>query len=615
MNKKRRVPLLGALLLLLAAALAAALVPAAVALDRRVSEELRRTAVEDLGRAPMILEDRNAARAEALSMHAMTVAMVDGLQEAVGEGRFDHAGELARGAASMYGEDPVVVAPDGRVVVGPELPAGDLDVVRGGETWVGYVYHDGMPRAVGLMALGGAAGWRGAAGSSSALGPSMANTLAGLSRADVTVLGPDGTLVATTLDTLEAERLVAGVLAGLGTAVDEKVSELALAEGAYWVARGELAGAGSVLFSRRVSEELAALPGVRRGGILAGLLALVLALVVGALVALALTRPVRALALAADRVSEGDFEAPVPGSRLEEIDRLGDAFRSMRENLKGRLAELADANDELEERQRRLTALQAEIVRQDRLSSSARMAAELAHEIRNPVANVRNCLEVVRRGLEEGTEGQRFADMAIDELLRMHELAEHLLDLNRPAHASETDCRPREVAKQVAALAGVGEEPVEVDVVGPEDDGLVVAMPPDALKQILFNLVENAREASDGGPVTIRWEVVDGVVRLAVEDDGPGIPDEAMAQLFDPFFTTKGAVHGVGLGLFIAEGLARRYGGRMDAENRTEGGARFRVDLPADAAAAHPTAADPAAADASVADAGAADTTPKGETA
>ena len=74
MKQKRRVPLLGALLLLLAAALAAALVPAAVALDGRVTRELRRAAVEDLGRAPMILEDRNAAREEALSMHAMTVA-------------------------------------------------------------------------------------------------------------------------------------------------------------------------------------------------------------------------------------------------------------------------------------------------------------------------------------------------------------------------------------------------------------------------------------------------------------------------------------------------------------------------------------------------------------
>ena len=582
MNQKRRVPLLGALLLLLAAALAAALVPAAISLDRRVTRELRRVAVEDLGRAPMILEDRNAAREEALSMHAMTVAGIDGLRDAVLGGRFEQAESLARGAAGMYGEDPVVVSSDGHVVVGPGLDASGLEALRRGDAWVGYVYHDGMPRAVGLVSLGGEGAWSGAAGSASPLGPSMANTLAGLSRADVTVMGPDGTLVASTLDTVQATVLGGALLAGAGEAQDEKVVEVALASGDYWVARGDLAGAGTVLFSRSVSEELAALPGVRQGGVLAGLLALVLALAVGALFALALTRPVRALALAADRVSEGDFEAPVPGSRLEEIDRLGGAFRSMRENLKSRLVELADANEELEERQRKLTGLQAEMVRQDRLSSSARMAAEMAHEIRNPVANVRNCLEVVRRGLDEGSEGQRFADMAIDELLRMHELAEHLLDLNRPADPSQTECDPEPVTAQVAALAAVGDVAFHVDVTGPEGAGTSAAIPPDALKQILFNLVENAREAAGPeGSVDISWGVATGVVWLDVRDDGPGIPDEALPRLFDPFFTTKGAVHGVGLGLFIAEGLARRYGGRMEAQNRPDGrGARFRVEVP-----------------------------------
>jgi len=552
-----------------------------VALDRRVTAELRRVAVDDLGRAPMILEDRNAARAEALSMHAMTVAGVEGLREAVLSGSFSRAADLASSAAGMYGEDPIVVSALGEVVVGPELGAGDLDAVRRGDAWVGYVYDEGMPRAVGLFALGVDGAWQGAAGSTSPLGPSLANTLAGLSRADVTVLGPSGDLVATTLDTIEAAALGSALLLGGEATQHEKVVELALDAHSYWVARGDLAGAGIVLFSRAVDEELAALPGVRRSGILAGILTLVLALTVGALVAMALARPVRALALAADRVSEGDFEAPVPGSRLEEVDRLGTAFRTMRENLKGRLVELAEANLELEDRQQRSTGLQAELVRQDRLTSSARMAAEMAHEIRNPVANVRNCLEVVRRGLEEGSEGRRFADMAIDELLRMHELAEHLLDLNRPADPAETTCAPLQVAAQVAALAGVGEDRVDVAVLGLAPDGARAAIPPDALKQILFTLVDNAREAvGEDAAVEINVLVEHGRVRLDVEDEGPGIADDAVGRLFDPFFTTKGAVHGVGLGLFIAEGLARRYGGRMEAENRPSGGARFRVDLP-----------------------------------
>ncbi len=68
---------------------------------------------------------------------------------------------------------------------------------------------------------------------------------------------------------------------------------------------------------------------------------------------------------------------------------------------------------------------------------------------------------------------------------------------------------------------------------------------------------------------------------LEVSDDGPGIPEETLARVFDPFFTTKGDVQGVGLGLFVAEGIVRAHGGRIVATNRETGGARFRIQLPA----------------------------------
>ncbi len=577
-----RVPLLGALLLLLASALTVSLVPAGLALDRRVTAELRQTAVEDLGRAPMMREDRNAQRAEALSMHAMTVAAAPGLMDALGQGRVDRAVSIARDAASAYGEDPVLVDRSRHSLVGPSIPDSLLASLRPGHAEVAYVYQDGVPRAVGLMALGDGGEWSGAAGSSRALDETMAAALAALSRAAVTIVGLDGAVVASTLGADTATVLARTVSVGAGRAVADKVSEQQVFGAAVWVASGPVAHAGIVLFSREVSQELAALPAVRRAAVVAGALTLVLALAVGAVVAFALTRSVRGLAEAATRVADGDFEAPVPPSRIEELDRLGRVFLSMRDSLRSRIEELGRANRALEDRQDRLHDLQAELIRQDRLRSSARMAAELAHEIRNPVANVRNCLEVVRRGLPEGSEGSGFADMAIDELLRMHELAEQLLDLNRPADPGEGVCVAAEVTRQVATLAGVGEDPVRVTVRNEAPEHMRVVMPPDALKQILFNLVENAREAA--GPearVEVRVIADGSVAALEVLDHGPGIPEDALERLFDPFFTTKGAVHGVGLGLFVAEGLARRYGGRMTAENRTEvRGARFRLEVP-----------------------------------
>ncbi len=585
MTTHRRVPLQRALVILLAAAFTLALVPAGIALDRRIEAELRRVAIEDLARAPMILDDRAAARSEALTMHAMSVAASDGLVDAVRDGDLERATSLARATAGMYGEDPVLITPDGRVVVGPEPSASALAAILQGESTVEYVFRDGMPLAVGVVALGGDTDFAGAAGSAAELGSEMAGVLAGLARAEVTIAGVDGSLVATTIDPGDATTLLAALRQESGgSAVSEEVREITLSNGSsFWVASGGLGGAGSVLFVRSVSEELAALPGLRNSAVLAAILTLILALTVAAGASLVLTRPVRALALAADRVSEGDFDAPVPSSRVEELDRLGRAFGGMRGALEAQLGSLEEANAELAERQERLAILQTELIRQDRLASSARIVAELAHEIRNPVANVRNCLEVVRRGVSEGSEEHRFAEMAIDELLRMHELAEQLLDLNRPFDVSVDSCPVYEVASQVSALVAVGDGDWTVEVHGRDARELRAAIPPDALKQILFNLLENAREAAGPrGKAEIRVSGLPEAVRVDVLDDGPGLPPEVLPNIFDAFFTTKGAVHGVGLGLFVAEGLARRYGGRMQAGNRTDGsGAQFVLEIPA----------------------------------
>jgi two-component system C4-dicarboxylate transport sensor histidine kinase DctB len=67
---------------------------------------------------------------------------------------------------------------------------------------------------------------------------------------------------------------------------------------------------------------------------------------------------------------------------------------------------------------------------------------------------------------------------------------------------------------------------------------------------------------------------------IEVRDRGPGIREDILTRIFDPFFTTKDAMHGVGLGLFVAEGLVRTAGGRLSAGNRHGGGAWFRVELP-----------------------------------
>jgi signal transduction histidine kinase len=181
--------------------------------------------------------------------------------------------------------------------------------------------------------------------------------------------------------------------------------------------------------------------------------------------------------------------------------------------------------------------------------------------------------------------------MAIHELLRMHELAERMLDLNRPRDASVLHCEVRAVVREVAALVRVGVAPEDlvVSIVGEGEAHAAVS--PDTLKQVLLNLIQNARDAVPNGlEVTITVRRGPSLVSVEVRDNGPGIAPEILPRVFDPFFTTKGTVGGVGLGLFIAEVIVRIHGGRIVICSQEQvGGACFRIELmPAEAGAPAP---------------------------
>ena len=112
----------------------------------------------------------------------------------------------------------------------------------------------------------------------------------------------------------------------------------------------------------------------------------------------------------------------------------------------------------------------------------------------------------------------------------MHELAERMLDLNRPTSPGATTCDARGVVDDIVSLAELGDREGnwEITVTGPDQAN--VAVPPDSLKQVLHNLVTNAQEASpEGGPIEIRFEPATGHLRLEVSDRGRGIWQEILA--------------------------------------------------------------------------------------
>jgi signal transduction histidine kinase len=582
-----------ALLLLVILVLAVGTIPAGIVAHGFLARAMNGQVRESLSMAPDLLSSRWSATVDVRMMHARDVARTPGLAEALMEADEPRAARLVEQAGAGFPEAPVLLGPRGESIIAADsIPAALLDATRRGEMPVSVVPGSGRVSVISLAPVEMDETWVGAVGGISALGDEEAATLAGLTRSEVLILDGVGGVVGAATGGEDPQAL-ADAVAGLpisdrpspqpGAGALPRIREVRVG-GIRYLALDATMGSGSqVLFLKNLDREMAVLPLLRRIAIWSAGITLALALVLGTVFAGRLARPVGSLAAAAGRLASGDFDAPLSPSGIAEVTQVSDSFDQMRKALRARVGELEEANRELADRQDRLMVLQTELVQRDRLASQGRLLAQLAHEVRNPIASIRNCLEVLRRRTAAEPEAQKFADMAIDELLRMHELTEQMLDVHRPRDPENSSCEVMNVAREVGSLLRAGTDPgktLTVSVVGVE--GSVARIAPDSLKQVLLNLGLNAREAmGDEGPMEIVVGGSGGQVRIEVLDRGAGIPPEIIPRIFDPFFTTKSQVQGVGLGLFTAEAIVRTYGGRIEANNRDDGpGARFTVELP-----------------------------------
>jgi signal transduction histidine kinase len=593
-----RLTLQRALLGTIALALLVGIVPAGFALDRTLVSALLAKARTDLEMAPGVLADRTASRVDMLRMHAADFARIPGLADALVRGDSATVKQLVnRNRALLGGGEPLIVDAAGRSLLGPSARADWIDETRrgGAPVAVGVKGDSSAIVNVALAPIQSGGKWAGAVGVIEAMDDRAADALARLTRSDITVLvGANDSVAVTTLDTAQARAL----RRGFATTHDSARAHDIPAVGHTLIAVAAPLGSTSrVIFSRARDAELAVVPQLHRVAVVSALVALGVGLLLGAWMSARVTRPARELSNAASAMARGSFDAPLPKSRIDEIARVAEQFAKMRATLARQMAELREANEALAERNARLVTLQADLMQRDRLAATGRLVANLAHEIRNPVANLRNLLELIRRRTTEDPQSHDYAELAIDELLRMHELAEQMLDLNRPRDPGSQRADALTVAREVARLttAGAGADDIEISVDGGSSRPAAIA--PDALKQVLLNLVQNAREAvthAGGGKgvprIAIDVSNTEDDVTIRVSDNGPGVPEDLRTRIFDPFFTTKGAVDGVGLGLFVAEGLVRSAGGRLLLDGNSSAGATFVIELPP----AAPASAEPA---------------------
>jgi PAS domain S-box-containing protein len=211
----------------------------------------------------------------------------------------------------------------------------------------------------------------------------------------------------------------------------------------------------------------------------------------------------------------------------------------------------------------------------DRLATTGRLAATIAHEIHNPLDAVGNLLFLIGQGGPEETTRQ-YVSLASQELGRVTQLTQQMLTFQREA-AKPIPVKIGEILDSVVSLydrkiqsAGIKLEQ-QVDF-----DGHILALPGE-LRQVFANLVGNAIEAVGPrhGTITLRayasrdWRSDRPGLRIVVADDGPGIPASVRTSIFEPFFTTKGE-SGTGLGLWITSDILQKYDGTIRLRTSTE---------------------------------------------
>jgi two-component system, NtrC family, sensor histidine kinase HydH len=228
----------------------------------------------------------------------------------------------------------------------------------------------------------------------------------------------------------------------------------------------------------------------------------------------------------------------------------------------------------------------------EQLAGLGRLAAGLAHEIRNPLGAIAGSIELLRTGGTLSEEDRNLCEIVERETARLNDLVGDMLDLSRPRAPAKAAVDLGAIARDVVILAarsGRGSD-VKVTFEGPE--AAVVLADAAQLRQVVWNLVRNAIQASSPGH-EVKVVIVDQgeTCALEVRDHGPGIPPEARLRLFDAFFTTR--AHGMGIGLAVVKRILDDHGFPVVVESAEGEGTTIRVLMPAHEGGDRPSQLDP----------------------
>src|SRR5689334_7961653 len=282
------------------------------------------------------------------------------------------------------------------------------------------------------------------------------------------------------------------------------------------------------------------------------------------------TRPIKELSTAARKVAGGNFDVQVPADRADEMGTLAAAFNEM-------TAKLSRARE-----------LETQLHQAEKGAVVGRLAAAIAHEIRNPLNYINLTLDHLRSSFAPADEAKRetfvkLADQLKSEVARINRHITDFLKYSRPStlDLQEVDLRVEAEDALRIVEARAQEHGIQTQI---QQDGPLPAIKADreSLRSVFTNLVINAVEAIDGqgGNISIKLSKMGpNSVKVEITDTGCGIGSQDIAKVFEPYFSTKET--GTGLGLAIVKKAIDDHGGSINVVSKQGGGTTFTIILPA----------------------------------
>ena len=284
------------------------------------------------------------------------------------------------------------------------------------------------------------------------------------------------------------------------------------------------------------------------------------------------TRPIKDLSIAARRVASGDFDVRVPAPGNDEMGALANAFNDMTARL-GRAREL-----------------ELQLHQVEKAAVVGRLAAAIAHEIRNPLNYINLTLDHLRSSFApaEADKRETFERLALQLKTEVGRINRHITDFLKYSRPSALELQTLDLRAEVndamRVISGQAAEYGIETVVTEEGELPPIIADRDSLRSAFTNLLLNSLEAIDGegGKIQITLSSEANRACIAISDTGKGIAPEDIAKIFEPYYSTKDT--GTGLGLAIVKKAIDDHGGSISVSSKQNSGTTFTIILPAEAA-------------------------------